>query len=118
VLKQRPPSRSLIAPLFTFARGFLLTTLFLMMSEIFLTQGVGNKGFVHRLKARCYADTARRLLRRFDSFLRNLLKERRMHKENSSKGIDVLAAAMAVIRRVIHLPTALVDMMEKHGTEK
>jgi hypothetical protein len=45
-----------------------------------------------------------------------------MHKENTSKGVGVLAAAMAlplaVIRRVIHLPTALVDMMEKHGTEK
>ncbi|WP_442755724.1 hypothetical protein ACNHKD_03440 [Methylocystis sp. JAN1] len=40
----------------------------------------------------------------------------------SSNGVGVLAVAfsfpIAVIRRVMHIPTALVDMMEKHGTEK
>jgi hypothetical protein len=41
---------------------------------------------------------------------------------NYTKSVGVLAAAMSfplsVIRRVMNLPTVLVDMMEKHGTEK
>lgn len=41
---------------------------------------------------------------------------------NYTKSVGVLAAAMlfplSVIRQIMHLPTALVDMMEKHGTEK
>ncbi|WP_424360314.1 hypothetical protein [Methylocystis parvus] len=41
---------------------------------------------------------------------------------NYTKSVGVLAAAMSfplsVLRSVMHFPTALVDMMEKHGTEK
>ena len=45
-----------------------------------------------------------------------------MNSGDSSKGAGILAAAitlpLTVIRHVLHLPTALVNMMEKHGTEK
>jgi hypothetical protein len=45
-----------------------------------------------------------------------------MKSGNAPKSARVLAAAItfpfAVLRRVMHLPTALVDMMEKHGTAK
>jgi hypothetical protein len=68
------------------------------------------------------ANAARRLLQRLGSLPQNLLKEHEMRKEVTSKGVGVFAAAialpLAVIRRVIHLPTALVDMMEKHGAGK
>jgi hypothetical protein len=40
----------------------------------------------------------------------------------SSKGAGILAIAialpLAVIRKVMRVPTALVDMMEQHGIEK
>jgi hypothetical protein len=92
------------------------------MSEIFPLQEAGNKGFMHSLERPAIVASGTAFAAPSSPVIQNRLKEPRMKSGNAPKSARVLAAAitlpLAVLRRVIHLPTALVDMMEKHGTAK